>query len=56
MTVNVTGIKSEIMINIDVSEACEKDYIWNPAVFNFENGKYLAGSIEDSAITCDEIK
>ena len=32
----------------------EKDYIWNPATSNFENGKYLA-SIDNSVITSDEI-
>ena len=32
---------------------CEKDYLWNPAPFNCENGKYLA-SIMDKII-CDEI-
>ena len=33
----------------------EKDYIWNPATCNSENGKYLASIIDDSVITCDEI-
>ena len=32
---------------------CEKDYLWNPAPCNCENGKYLA-SIMDKII-CDEI-
>ena len=31
---------------------CEKDYVWNPAACNCENGKYLA-SIMDKTI-CDE--
>ena len=34
---------------------CEKDYIWNRATCSGENGKYLAGIIDDSVITCDEI-
>ena len=34
---------------------CERDYIWNTAACNFENGKYLAGFMDDSAITCEEI-
>ena len=34
---------------------CEKDYVWNPAACNCENGKYLASIMEDSAIVCDEI-
>ena len=31
----------------------KKDYVWNPATCNFENGKYLA-SIRDKTI-CDEV-
>ena len=34
---------------------CEKDYVFNPATCNCENGKYLASILDDSAITCDEI-
>ena len=34
---------------------CEKDYIWNPATCNCENGKYLGSVMDDSAVTCDEI-
>ena len=34
---------------------CEKDYVWNPATCNCENGKYLASIMDDSAIMCDEI-
>ena len=33
----------------------EKDYVWNPATCNCENGKYLASIMDDSVITCDEI-
>ena len=33
----------------------EKDYIWNPATCSSKNGKYLASTIDDSVITCDEI-
>ena len=29
---------------------CEKDYVWNPAACNCENGKYLANIADDSAI------
>ena len=28
----------------------------NPARYRCENGQYLASSIDDSVITCDEIK
>ena len=34
---------------------CEKDFVWNPATCNCENGKYLASIMDDSAIICDEI-
>ena len=34
---------------------CEKDYIWNPATVNCENGKYLASIMDDLAIICDEV-
>ena len=34
---------------------CEKDYIWNPATCSCENGKYLASTIDNLVITCDEI-
>ena len=34
---------------------CEKDYVWNPATCNCENGKYLASTINDSAIICDDV-
>ena len=29
---------------------CEKDYVWNPATCNCENGKYLAIIMDDSSI------
>ena len=42
------------MINVDVKvkkdHVCEKDYFWNPATCNYENGKSLASIIDDSAI------
>ena len=34
---------------------CKNDYIWNPAMHNCKNGKYLASVIDDSVITRDEI-
>ena len=33
----------------------KKDYIWNPPTCSCENVEYLASTIEDSVITCDEI-
>ena len=32
-----------------------KDYVWNPATYSYENGKYLVSIMDYSAITCDEI-
>ena len=46
------------MINVDACKkrhVCEKDYVWNPATCNCENGKYLASIRNDPAIMCDEI-
>ena len=34
---------------------CEKDYVWNPATCNYENGKDLTSIKNDSTIICDEI-
>ena len=36
-------------------DTCEKDYVWNTATCNCENGKYLASIMDDSVITCDEV-
>ena len=33
----------------------KKDQVWNPSTCNFENKKYLAIIMDDSAIICDEI-
>ena len=33
----------------------KKDYIWSPATCSCENSKYLASTIDNSVITCDEI-
>ena len=34
---------------------CEKDYVWNPARCNCENGEHLASIMDYSAIICDEV-
>ena len=34
---------------------CRKYYIWNPATYSCENGKYLTSIIDNSVITCGEI-
>ena len=54
MKQNVIQVNGGIMINDDVS-LCEKDYVWNPATCNYENGKELTSIKNDSAIICDEI-
>ena len=33
-----------------------RDYIWNPATCNCENGKYLASIMDNTAIICDEVR
>ena len=37
------------------NNACEKDYVWNPATHICENVDYLASTVDDWVITCDEI-
>ena len=53
MEENVIQIKSEIAINVDAKKhhIREKDYIWNSAICNCKNGKYLASITDDSVIT-----
>ena len=57
MEENVIQINGGIMINVDVSVKSiiyvKKDYVWNPATCNYENGKYLASIIDK--LICDEI-
>ena len=56
---NVIQINGGITINVDASvkkiHVCEKDYVWNPATWNSENGKYLSSIKDDSVIICHEI-
>ena len=33
----------------------QKDYVWNPITCKYENWKYLASIMDDSAIMCDAI-
>ena len=50
MVESVTQIESGISLNDDVSVKTSymwKDYIWNPATWRCENGKYLAIIIGD---------
>ena len=41
--------------NPEEHNPCKKDYVLNPATCSCRNGGYLAGNINDSVITCDEI-
>ena len=34
---------------------CEKEYFYNPATCNYQNGKCLASIMDDSAIICDKV-
>ena len=56
---DVIQINGGITINVDVNVKnvmCVKDYTWNPSTCNCENGKYSASIMDNSAITCDEIR
>ena len=57
---NIIQIKSRITINVDVGgkehHVQGKDYIWNPARCSCKNGKYLTSILDDSVMTCDEIR
>ena len=58
MEQNVIQTNGGITINVDVSvknNICEKDYVWNPASCNCQNGKYLTNIMDDSVMTCDEV-
>ena len=37
------------------NQVCKKDYVWNPAKYNCESGKYLASIMHDSTIICNEL-
>ena len=55
---NLIQINGGIMINVaHVKNVIhvKKDQVWNPSTCNFENKKYLAIIMDDSAIICDEI-
>ena len=55
---NVTEINVGITINANMGIKNiypTKNYVWNPATCNCENGKYLASIMDDSAIICDEV-
>ena len=43
------------MCDCEKLHVCDKDYVWNPATCSYEDRKYLASIMDNSAITCDEI-
>ena len=54
----VIQINGGTMINVDVYKRrylCEKGYVWNPAICNCENGKYLRNPMDDSGVMSKEI-
>ena len=55
---NRIQINGGILTNVDVSckkcLVCDKDYIWNPSTYIYENGTHLASIIDYLAITFDE--
>ena len=58
MAENVIQIKSGIIINVGASVKnikYVKKYIWNPATYSCENGKYLASITDNSVITYQKI-
>ena len=63
MEENVIQTEGGIMTNVDVSVknvmqlSCHvMYYIWNSSACNCEKVKYLASIMDDSLITCDEVK
>ena len=59
MEQNIIQVNGGIMINVNMSiRKCHvkwKDYTWNPCTCSYENCKYLASVMDDSAITGDEV-
>ena len=49
------GITINVAVNVRKHHICEKDYVWNPAICNCENGQFLASIMDDSVIKCDEV-
>ena len=49
------GITKYVYSKVKKGHVCEKDYVWNPATYSCQNGKYLASIMDDLAIICDEV-
>ena len=50
------GITINVVWVLKTSCMWKKKIVWNPATCSCKNGKYLASIMDDSSITCDEIK
>ena len=46
--------KDKFRCECEKHHICEKESVSNPSTCIFENGKYLASTMDDSVITCDE--
>ena len=61
MIENEIQINSGTIMNVNVrvkilnSICLQKNYIWNAATCNCENGKYVGSVTDNSMIRCDEI-
>ena len=47
------SVKNKCRCECEQHRICEKDYLWNHATCNCENGKYLPSIVDK--IICDEI-
>ena len=52
---NQWGNSNKCECELKKNNECEKDYVWNPATRNCENGKYLASTMDHLVILCDEV-
>ena len=41
---------------LNIHDVCKKYFVWNPAACTCKNDKYLASIIDDSVLTCEEMK
>ena len=41
---------------LNIHDVCKKYFVWNPATCTCKNDKYLASIIDDSVLTCEEMK
>ena len=41
---------------LNIHDVCKKYFVWNPATCTCKNDKYLASIIDNSVLTCEEMK